>query len=320
MGDRRQPTASWRLDFERDARGRTRLVRSTFRQDATKEVLVADKSLKPTAGVQALAILALRTAAGRWRTEDATNGALKGGRPSLAASLSDAVKNCPSWLREAFGEAHGIPYASCLLVRANHEANRRDEPMSVRVNEEAIRREEIRIFVSGRESRSPYELERAALELESAWLAARDPNLRQETRRAIEALAKEARHASDQSRLDAFLGRLASLLDEAAVMIVENGDLPFTGQSRGREAILRRMALNFGAIAEHQVNVYDVVTTNDSIVILGRDTFRMQGESIVRSANYAQRYVMRNGKLVLIHHVSQKAGDVETEGAAFPPF
>lgn len=319
MSSERRGSASWRLDFARDARGRTRLVRSTFQRDAASEPLVVEKTLKSTAGVQALAILALRTAAGRWRSEDSVNEALTGPRPSLAASLCDAVKNCPGWLRDAFGEMHGVPYASCLLLRANHEAARRDEPMSVRINEEAIRPGAIRIFISGREARAPYELERAALELESAWLAARDPNLRQETRRAIEALAEEARHASDQSRLSEFLGQLATLLDDRAVMIVENGDLPFTGQSRGREAILRRIAENFGSIAEHQVNVYDVVTTKDSVVILGRDTFRMQGESTFRSANYAQRYVMRNGKLILIHHVTQVAGDVDANGAASPP-
>lgn len=290
-------------------------MRSTFQRDATAPPLVVEKSLKATAGVQALAILALRTAAGRWKSQGPSPEALVGKRPSLAASLCDAVKNCPQWLREMFGEALGVPYVSHVLLRTNHEATQASEPMSVRLNEEILASDAISVYSSGREVRSPYELQRTALEIESEWLNARDPNLRKETRAAVDALVEELRRAADKSRFDVFMNLAAQLLDERAVLLIENGDLPFTGQTRGREAILAATAKNFGGIAEHEINIFDVVTLKDSFVILGRDVYRMHGETTFRSVNYAQRYVLQNGKIVLVHHVTQVAGDVGADGA-----
>lgn len=130
------------------------------------------RSFKWTAAVQALAYHLLHCAAcgRRGGNGNGTLPVLEGQRPSLAASLNDALTARPRWVTDMFGEANGRPVLLRLINRWNADFNTAPRaPVRLWLEADELPPQHIRVSVGGELIEDPARLERLAEDIRRQW-------------------------------------------------------------------------------------------------------------------------------------------------------
>lgn len=127
-----------------------------------------------TGAVKVLVFYLLRCAAWGRRNPDLANGTtfpcLKGGRPSAALTLNNALSKKTDWICDMFGkDRRGRPNLLDLLLRSNADLKFQGQPVVLRLDQDQLSPCSIEVAVGCQRVEDADEIERLASLIEQSW-------------------------------------------------------------------------------------------------------------------------------------------------------
>lgn len=101
--------------------------------------------------------------------------------------------------------------------------------------------------------------------------------------------------------LDAFID---GVTDDVELEIQAPAEFPFTRRATGRHALRAAIEHNFGALADQQPEVLNLVAQGNCIVLIGRERGRLRASDAPYDTQFVYEFMLRAGKVSRIRELA----------------